>query len=46
MFVQSSADLSISPADLDPQPAIVVNGGLNTVTLPMGAEPKYYRLRK
>ena len=46
VFVQSSADLSISPADLDPQPAIVVNGGLNTVTLPMGAEPKYYRLRK
>jgi hypothetical protein len=46
VFVQSSADLSISPADLDPQPAIVVNGGLNTVTIPMGAEPKFYRLRK
>ena len=46
MVVQSATDLSTGFADLDPQPAIVISGELNTVTIPRGAGNAFYRLRK
>ncbi len=46
MMVQSSSNLSTGFVDLDPQPAVVVNGDLNTVTIPAGANSAFFRLRK
>ena len=44
--VQSSPSLSTPFVDLDPQPAVVVNGELNTVTIPVGVGKAFFRLRK
>ncbi len=47
VVVQSSPSLSPpSFADLDPQPFVIVTGKLNTVTLPLGAENAFFRLRR
>jgi hypothetical protein len=45
--IQSSASLSQgSFSDLSPQPTIVQDGELNTATIPIGAENKFFRLSK
>ena len=47
MVIESSSDLSISFASLDPQPAVVVVGDLNVAVIPANpAAPAFYRLRK
>jgi hypothetical protein len=46
MIVQSTASLSTSFTDLDPQPAVVVNGEQNTVTISNGESGTFFRLRK
>ena len=48
MVVQSSPDLSTSFVDLDPQPAVVENGDLKTVTIAVlpDATRSFFRLRK
>jgi hypothetical protein len=47
VVVQSSRTLSSSEfADLDPQPAVVVDGKLNTAAVPLGADTEFFRLRK
>jgi hypothetical protein len=44
--IQSSPNLSTGFTDLDPQPSVVVNGNLNTVTVPIGPDRVFFRLRK
>lgn len=47
-FMVQSSD-SVVPAnwaDVTPQPAVVPNGNQNTVTIPIGAGNKFYRLHK
>ncbi len=45
-IIQSSPSLSADLIDLDPQPAVVVNDELNTVTIPLNAGNAFFRLRK
>jgi hypothetical protein len=48
MVVQSSLELSTGFADLDPQPAVVLDGELKTVTIAVAtdANKTFFRLRK
>ena len=47
VVVQSATTLSPPNfADLSPQPTVVINGNMNTATLPIGAGNEFYRLRK
>ncbi len=46
MVLQSSASLSADFVDMDPQPAVVQNEEMNTVTLPLGTASQFFRLRK
>ena len=45
--VQAAGSLTAAAwADMSPQPAITVQGGQNTVTIPVGNTNQFYRLRK
>lgn len=46
VVVQSSSNLSSGFTDLDPQPFVNFDGIQNTVTLPIGTDAEFFRLRK
>jgi hypothetical protein len=46
MVVESTSNLSISFASLDPQPAVVAVGDMNVAIIPVTSAPAYFRLRK
>ena len=48
MIIQSTSDLSMGFADLDPQPAVVIDGEMNTATIAVsaGVDRAFFRLRQ
>ena len=48
MIIQSTSDLSMGFADLDPQPAVVIDGEMNTAAIAVsaGVDRAFFRLRQ